>query len=71
MPAFAAAMDRLAPFLLNLDHEGGTWSEHGVSAAQVRKITAQIGQGAPELAPFVQAAIARAVAAGWLPGVAS
>ncbi|MFZ0215745.1 MAG: HD domain-containing protein [Candidatus Dormiibacterota bacterium] len=64
---FAAAMDRLAPFLLNLDHQGGTWAEHGVGADRVREITAQIGQGAPELAPFVRAAIEGAVAAGWLP----
>ncbi|MGH7922880.1 MAG: HD domain-containing protein [Candidatus Dormibacteraceae bacterium] len=63
---FAAALDRLAPFLLNLDHRGGSWREFGVSAEQVREITAQIGEGAPELGPFVEAAIEGAVAAGWL-----
>lgn len=64
---FAAALDRLAPFLLNLEHQGGSWREHGVTAPQVRANLAKVGEGAPELAPFVSAAIEGAVAAGWLP----
>ncbi len=64
---FAAALDRLAPFLLNLDHHGGSWREHQVTAGQVRANLAKVDEGAPELAPFVSAAIEGAVAAGWLP----
>jgi len=63
---FAAALDRLAPFLLNLEHHGGTWREHRVTADRVRANLAKVGEGAPELAPFVDAAIEGAVAAGWL-----
>lgn len=63
---FAAALDRLAPFLLNLEHRGGSWREHRVTAGQVRANLAKVGEGAPELAPFVSAAIEGAVAAGWL-----
>jgi putative hydrolase of HD superfamily len=63
---FAAAIDRLAPFLLNLEHHGGSWREHQVTAEQVRANLAKVGEGAPELAPFVSAAIDGAVAAGWL-----
>lgn len=64
---FAAALDRLAPFLLNLEHFGGTWREHAVTADQVRANLAKVGEGAPELRPFVTAAIDGAIAAGWLP----
>ena len=63
---FAAALDRLAPFLLNLEHHGGSWREHQVTAGQVRANLAKVGEGAPELAPFVTVAIEGAVAAGWL-----
>lgn len=63
---FAAALDRLAPFLLNLEHRGGSWREHRVTADQVRANLAKVGEGAPELGPFVTAAIEGAVAAGWL-----
>lgn len=63
---FASALDRLAPFLLNLEHQGGSWREHQVSADRVRANLAKVGEGAPELAPFVNAAIEGAVAAGWL-----
>ncbi|MBO0703087.1 MAG: HD domain-containing protein [Candidatus Dormibacteraeota bacterium] len=64
---FAAALDRLAPFLLNLEHHGSSWREHQVTADQVRANLAKVGEGAPELAPFVSAALDGAVAAGWLP----
>lgn len=63
---FASALDRLAPFLLNLEHHGGSWREHQVTADLVRANLAKVGEGAPELAPFVSAAIEGAVAAGWL-----
>lgn len=63
---FASALDRLAPFLLNLEHHGGSWREHQVTADQVRANLAKVGEGAPDLAPFVDAAIEGAVAAGWL-----
>ena len=64
---FAAALDRLAPFLLNLEHHGGSWREHRVTAGQVRANLAKVGEGAPGLAPFISAAIEGAIAAGWLP----
>jgi putative hydrolase of HD superfamily len=63
---FASALDRLAPFLLNLEHQGGSWREHRVTAAQVRANLAKVGEGAPGLGPFVTAAIDGAIAAGWL-----
>jgi putative hydrolase of HD superfamily len=63
---FANALDRLAPLLLNLHTEGGTWREHGVGRAAVLRRMAPIEHGLPALWPAVRTAIDGAVAAGWV-----
>ena len=63
---FAAALDRLAPLLLNFVNAGGTWREHQVPASRVRAVTAQVGEGAPALQEFVRSLLEAALERGWL-----
>ena len=63
---FAAAVDRLAPLLLNFVNAGGTWREHQVPAARVRAVTAQVGEGVPGLQEFVRSLLQAALERGWL-----
>jgi putative hydrolases of HD superfamily len=63
---FAAALDRLAPLLLNFVNAGGTWREHQVPASRVRAVTAQVAEGAPELQEFVRSLLEAALERGWL-----
>ena len=64
---FARVFDRLSPFLLNAAAEGLPWKRWDVTADRVRTVMAAIGEGAPALAPFVDALIERVVADGFLP----
>ncbi|HEX8692546.1 MAG TPA: HD domain-containing protein [Longimicrobium sp.] len=64
--AFAVALDRLQPLLLNFHAGGGSWREHGVTRAQVLARMAPIERGAPALWPFVVRTIDRACAAGFV-----
>lgn len=63
---YANALDRLAPLLLNLATEGGTWREHGVSRAAVLARMQPIADGLATLWPAVVAAIDDAVRVGWV-----
>ncbi|MBO0705512.1 MAG: HD domain-containing protein [Candidatus Dormibacteraeota bacterium] len=63
---FAAAVDRLAPLVLNFVNGGGTWREHRVPAARVRAVSAQVGDGAPGLQEFVRSLLQTALDRGWL-----
>ena len=63
---FVHALDRLAPLLLNLSTEGGTWREHGVARAAALRRMAPIEHGIPALWPAVLEAVAGAVARGWV-----
>ncbi|HZF66451.1 MAG TPA: HD domain-containing protein [Gemmatirosa sp.] len=63
---YAHALDRLAPLLLNVHTEGGTWREHGVGREAVLARMAPIAHGLPALWPVVEAALARAVDEGWV-----
>ena len=63
---FAAALDRLAPLLLNFVNAGGTWREHQVPASRVRAVTAQVAEGAPGLEEFVGSLLSAALDRGWL-----
>ncbi|MFP5320897.1 MAG: HD domain-containing protein [Acidimicrobiia bacterium] len=64
---FARVFDRIAPFLLNLGSGGINWRRWGVTAERVREVLAPVGEGAPELGRFVDAALDRAVADRLLP----
>lgn len=63
---FAKALDRLQPILLNHAAGGGTWTDHAVDEARVRRLTRRIADGSPALWDAAQAVFADAVAKGWL-----
>jgi putative hydrolases of HD superfamily len=63
---FAAALDRIQPFLHNQKTEGGTWRIHGISREQVMKRMAPVETGAPKLWAFVLQLIDDCVASGYL-----
>jgi putative hydrolase of HD superfamily len=63
---YAHALDRLAPLLLNVHTDGGTWREHGVTRAAVLRRMAPIEHGAPALWPVVQRALELAAHEGWV-----
>ncbi len=51
---YAAAIDRLQPFLSNYMTDGHTWVKHGVSADKVYKRMAPVQTALPELWAFVE-----------------
>jgi len=63
---FAAALDRIQPFLHNHQTQGGTWRIHSVTRDQVMKRMEPVAVGAPELWDFVQQTIEECVEAGYL-----
>jgi putative hydrolase of HD superfamily len=64
---YAKALDRLQPLLLNYLSRGAPWREHGVTAAQVRRINSSIADASPRLWDFASGLIEDAVKQGWLP----
>ncbi|MDO3386754.1 HD domain-containing protein [Gilvimarinus sp. SDUM040013] len=58
--------DRLLPFLLNLQHQGYPWREHGITAAQVKSVLAFIEADFPDIHDWMMREISRALALGWL-----
>lgn len=64
---FAKAIDRLHPMLLNYLASGKTWSEHGVTAPQVRAINSKIQNGSENLWTYAQTLIQDAIDQGTLP----
>lgn len=63
---FAAALDRLQPFLHNQQTQGGTWKKYGISRQQVMQRMAPLKTGTPALWNWTVGAIDDCVAAGWL-----
>ncbi|NJO41269.1 MAG: HD domain-containing protein [Cyanobacteria bacterium RU_5_0] len=63
---FAAALDRIQPFLHNRETKGGTWRIHEVTRDQVIKRMLPVETGTPELWDFIQQAIGECVAIGYL-----
>jgi putative hydrolases of HD superfamily len=63
---FARALDRLQPMLLNMQTNGGTWREHGITADQVLSKVALIEEGSASLGAYARAMIATAVERGIL-----
>ena len=63
---FAAALDRLQPLFNNYLTRGGTWQEHAVVRSQVRRRTACIADGSPQLAEVAAAIIDAGVKNGYL-----
>jgi putative hydrolases of HD superfamily len=63
---FARALDRLQPMLANIQADGGTWREHGITADQVLAKVTLIEDGSPELGRYARDLIERAVNDGIL-----
>ena len=63
---FAAAVDRLCGMMPNYHNQGGSWTEHAVSATRVTERNAPIGNGAPAVWEVARGWIAEAVEKGWI-----
>ncbi len=63
---YAAAIDRLQPFLSNAMTQGHTWRLGGVTVEQAYARMAMVKQGAPGLWPLVEAIVDDGVARGYL-----
>ncbi len=63
---YAAALDRLQPFLHNYYTQGKTWQEHGITSKQVVAHTRSIADGSPALWQYVGELIRDAVDKGYL-----
>ncbi|MEM1392881.1 MAG: HD domain-containing protein [Cyanobacteria bacterium P01_H01_bin.150] len=63
---FAAALDRIQPFLHNRETEGGTWKIHNINQNQVMKRMTPVEEGTPELWDFILKEIENCIAAGYL-----
>jgi putative hydrolases of HD superfamily len=55
--AFAVALDRLQPLLVNHHSGGGSWARHGITRAQVLARMAPIERACPSIWPDVAAMI--------------
>jgi putative hydrolase of HD superfamily len=64
--AFAAAIDRFQPVLLNCSTEGAAWRRHGVTADRVVARNSHIAQGSSDLWRHVSSMIRSAVEKGHL-----
>jgi len=63
---FAAALDRLAPMLLNYYTGGKSWNDHGITSDQVLQRNRHINDGSTALWEYAQSFIADAVQQGIL-----
>ncbi|MBM96082.1 MAG: phosphohydrolase [Oceanospirillaceae bacterium] len=59
-------IDRLLPFMLNIESQGRTWQELGVKRHQVERAHAFIEGEFPEVHQWITEQIERAVREGWL-----
>jgi putative hydrolase of HD superfamily len=63
---FAAALDRIQPFLHNQQTLGGTWKIHDINRNQVMKRMAAVEEGTPELWNYILEEIETCIAKGYL-----
>lgn len=62
----AAALDRLQPLLHNMQTQGGTWREHGITRDRVEWRASPIGEASQKLGAYVRALLDRAATDGIL-----
>ena len=63
---FAHAVDRAMPVLLNLNTQGGSWKEHGISYARVvERVGPEIDAGCPALWRYLESRLIEAREKGW------
>ncbi|MGI6004779.1 MAG: HD domain-containing protein [Christensenellales bacterium] len=63
---YAAAMDRIQPFLNNYLTKGHTWKLGSVTSDKVYRRMAMVKEGAPALWPFVEHIVKDSIAKGYL-----
>ena len=63
---YAAAIDRLQPFISNSVTDGHTWKIHGVKKSQVLARMDMVRQATPDLWQFVENVIADAIEKGYI-----
>ena len=63
---YAAALDRLQPFIHNLCTEGHTWVEGEATLSQVMKRSKPVMDALPALKTWMEARIEAAIAKGWI-----
>lgn len=63
---FAAAIDRLQPMLANVNTEGASWKEHGVTSDHVMAVNGRIEYGSEALWQYARRLIEHAVEHGYL-----
>ena len=63
---FAHAVDRAMPVLLNLNNDGGSWKEHGISYARVvERVGPEIEAGCPALWRYLELRLVEAHEKAW------
>lgn len=66
---FAHAVDRSMPVLLNLQNEGGSWKEHGITYTRVvERVRPEIADGCPALWRYLEARLIEAHENEWFGG---
>ena len=63
---YANAMDRLMPVLHNMNTQGGSWADHGITRTQVNKRLSPIGDGSDQLWQLVTGLLNQAEKIGYL-----
>jgi len=63
---YAKTIDRLMPFIQNMQNEGGSWKQHGISKSQVIKRNQHTQFVSDSLWQYITAQIDLAVDNGWL-----
>lgn len=63
---YAVAVDRVAPLIMNVANDGGSWRHHSPTRSQVLKRNAFIKNAVPRLWSYVETQVDLAVTQGWL-----
>ena len=63
---YAVAVDRVAPLIMNVANNGGSWRHHSPTRSQVLKRNEFIKNAVPRLWSYVETQVDLAVTQGWL-----
>jgi len=63
---FANAIDKIIPFILNANGNGGTWRNHSISAKKIKQRNEQLKLISPPLWKYLNKEIDAAIKKGWL-----
>jgi putative hydrolases of HD superfamily len=63
---FAVTLDRLQPFLSNIETQGGSWTQHAINLDQVEARMAPVANSSTHLAEYMRGALSEAVARGYI-----